>query len=381
MIRWNAMSAGGKIIAESYKIYWGTDAAATNGTPIIVQANHNSYLQSITNGAYYYKISALVGTTESSPSPVVGPITIGAGVGLNTVSGTVTIPVTPTGPLYVGVTSGNGIYYFTRIASPTTSQAYSFSGVPNGTYRAFALLDQNNDGLLGIGNPSIDISGALPIVISNNNPTENITLSAANAISRVSTDHGTNGSQSEYHLYFMVVGMMKLPVQVSLASGQNIPVPLDMQMANNSVGEFSCMINLATISPALSDSYRFDVTYSDGTTEQLTAPVTAVLDSFVQSPSISGLRVAPTFGWSAPSSPLAFYRYYIQIIDSTNGNLIWNYPTNTPFGMPSTQTSVSYNADGNASQPALTSGTTYRVYFIVTDANFNRNWYETSYTP
>ena len=380
LILWNNMTANYKIIAESYKIYWGTDTAATNGTPIIVQANHNTYLQSITNGSYYYKISAIVGATESAPSAVVGPVTIGTGAGLNTVSGTVTIPVTPTGPLYVGVYAGNGIYYFTRIASPAISQAYSFSGVPNGTYRTFALLDQNNDGSPGIGDAIYDYVGDLPVVINNNNPTVDITLSATNAISRVATQHWTNGSSSVYNLNFALSGIMKLPVKVSLVSGQNIPIPLDMQKANNSVGGFSFSINIGAVRPALTDSYRFDVTYADETTEQLTAPVTAVLDSFVQN-LLATATTTPTFSWSAPANPPSFYSYYIAVYNGATGNLVWYYPGSTPFGMPSTQTSVLYNIDGTASPSSLTIGTGYAVFVITMDAYLNSAWYGISDTP
>jgi hypothetical protein len=380
-IRWNNMTTNYKIIAESYKIYWGKDADAKNGTPITVQANHNTYLQSIPNGVYYYKISALVGTTESALSAVVGPVTIGAGSGLHTVSGTITIPVTPTGPLYVGV-YGNGKYYFTLIASPAASQTFSVSGIPNGTYSAFAFLDQNNDNLLGIGNMIVDNNGALPILINNNDATVNMVLSAANALSRVATGHWTGGSSSGYVLNFTVSGTRKLPVQVRLAAGQNIPVPVDIQKANNSTGGFSCSINLiGAVSPVLTDSYRFDITYADGNIEQWTVPVTAVLNSFAQISSVTGTAITPTFHWSVSGSPPAFYSYYIEIIDSTNGNLIWYYPTSTPFGMPSTQTSVLYNYDETASQAFLTSGRTYYLYIYLVDANFNSTSYGVSYTP
>ena len=375
IIRWNVMMTNYKVIAESYKIYWGTDNAATNGTPITVQANHDVYMQSITNGVYYYKISALVGTTESAPSAVVGPVTIGAGTGLNTVSGTVTIPVTPTGPLYVGV-AGNGIYYFTKIASPTTSQTYSVSGVPNGTYRSFAILDQNNNGLMGIGKPKFNTIGTLPILINNNNQTEDITISAANAFSYVATDHWTNGSSSGYTLNFEVFDMMKLPVQVSLFSGQNISVPMDMQRGT-SINEFFYSHSIHGVRPALTDSYGFDIIYVDGTTEQLTADVITVLDSFVQNPSVeaSPSNVQPTFSWSAPASPPAFYSYNIAVNDSTTGNLIWNYT------LPSTQTTVQYNTNGTASQASLTSGITYYCDFYLVDTNNNRTKYIITYTP
>ncbi len=382
LIRWNHMRANNKNINDGYKIYWGTDPAATNGTPIYVQESHNTYLQSLPNGSYYYKITAFAGGNESFPSAVVGPVIIGPGTGLNTVSGTVTVPVsyTTTYPLYVGLYAGNGIYYFTRIASPTASQAYSFSGVPNGTYRAFAFIDWINDGSPGIGDLVFDDIGALPVVINNNNPTVDIILSDDSYRSYVATQHWMNGSSSGYILNFAVSGIMGLPIRANIISGQNIPVPLDMQRANNSVGTYYCPVNIGAVRPALTDSYRFDANTSSGSMGQMTAPVTAVLDSFAQN-LLATDTDTPTFSWSAPASPPAFYSYYIAIYDSTTGNLIWYYPTSTPFGMPSTQTSVLYNVDGTASQASLTIGTKYDVYVIVKDANFNTAWYGISDTP
>jgi hypothetical protein len=379
LILWNHMRANNKNINGGYKIYWGTDPAATNGTPIYVQESNNSYLQSIPNGTYYYKITA--GSTESAPSAVVGPVTIGAGTGLNTVSGKVTIPFTTTKPLYVGLWAGNGIYYFTRIASPTTSQTYSFSGVPNGTYKAFAFLDTNTDNSLGFGDERFDDIGTLPVVINNNNPTVDMTLSGANYRSYVTTEHWMNGSSAGYILNFAVNGMRRLPVKANIAFGHNIPVPLDIQRENNSVDAYYCPVNIGTVRPALADSYRFYINSYDTTVEQMTAPVTAVLDSFVQNLIATDTTTIPTFSWSAPASPPSYYSYYIAVYDTTTGKLVWYYPSNTPFGMPSTQTSVLYNVDGRASQSSLAIGTKYDVYVITMDAYLNSAWYGISDTP
>jgi hypothetical protein len=366
LIHWSGMTSGYKIIADSYKIYWGTDSAATNQTPITVAANHDMYMQTVVNGTYYYKISALVGSTESAASAVAGPVTIGAVTGLNTVSGTVTSPVTPAGPLYVGLDAGYGIYYFTKIQSPAASQTYSFAGVPNGTYRAFAFIDQNNTNSLDSGDLIYDYVGSLPVVINNNNPTVDLTLSNADSRGIVYTEHWTNGSTSIYRLNFAVTGITDLPAKAQIASGQNISVPTDMQKSNNSVGGFFCQINLGAVRPALTDAYRFDVNYYSGAAGQTTEPVTAVLDSFVQN--IYGdATTTPTYSWTAPASPPSFFTYYIEVYDSTTGNLIWYYPSATPFGMPSTQTSVLYNVDGTASQTALTIGTPYDVFVTVVD--------------
>ncbi|MGD0169988.1 MAG: hypothetical protein ABSE54_09730, partial [Smithella sp.] len=315
----------------------------------------------------------------SAASAVIGPVTISAGTGVTTVSGTVKSPVTPSGPLYVGLYAGNGIYYITKIASPGAAQEYSIVGVPNGIYRAFAFLDQNNNGSPDSGDAMFDTSGALPVV-TNSDTLVNITLSSAGSRGNVATEHWINGSSSGYILNFAAGGMMNLPAGANIASGQNIPVPLDMQKENFSAGGFSCPVNLGTVRPSLTDSYMFDVSYYAGAAEQMTAPVTAVLDSFAQNPAADATNI-PTFSWSAPASPPAFYSYYIAVYDTTTGNLVWYYPGNTSFGMPSTQTSIQYNVDGTASQSTLTIGTKYDVYVIVMDAYLNSAWYGFSDTP
>ena len=73
-------------------------------------------------------------------------VTLAPGSGGNTVSGTVTFPGSATGhTLYVGVYGNNGIYS-QAITSPMSPQAYSFAGVPSGTYQNFAIIDMNDDG-------------------------------------------------------------------------------------------------------------------------------------------------------------------------------------------------------------------------------------------
>src|SRR5207253_1415758 len=103
-----ASDVNGEEIATSYKVYMGTDVNAMNGTPVVFASqghNNNVFvLSGLTNGPTYFKVSALnVPGGESLASSVVGPITIGATTGANTVSGAVTFPGTATGPLYVGV--------------------------------------------------------------------------------------------------------------------------------------------------------------------------------------------------------------------------------------------------------------------------------------
>ncbi len=387
VIIWNASyDVHNKEIATAYKIYWGTDANASNKTPITVPANgQQAYVQSsgLTNGVnFYYKISALVGATESAPSSVVGPITIGAGTGANTVSGTVTIPVATTGPLYVGVYSNsNGHVYFTKIAAPSSSQPYSVSGVPNGTYGAFAFVDMNNDGQPDIGDLTAGLNGdpSIMITVNNSNVIQNMAVSNANAVPEARTYHWTDGTNQGYGLNFDVYGIVKLPVKVALTSGPNVPVPIDMQRDDDNPGRFFTWVDTGAVRPSVGDTYGFSVTYSDNaTTQTMPAAVTVVLDSFAQNLTVTPTpsNIIPTFSWSAPTSPPATYTYDISVSQNFGGQ-VWSYDGD----IPSSQTSIQYNEDGSASQRSLTSGTQYNWQVTVRDANGNKATYSTTYTP
>ena len=104
-------------------------------------SNNVFVLSGLTNSSgYYFKVTGLNANGEStSPTPtVVGPVTIGATSGANTLSGSVTFTgITPPAraALYVGVFSNTSGVYFQRIVNPVSPLAYSVAGIPVGTYQ------------------------------------------------------------------------------------------------------------------------------------------------------------------------------------------------------------------------------------------------------
>jgi hypothetical protein len=359
----------------AYKIYWGTDVNATTGTPIVVGARGDDvhYFQSgLTDGdVLYYKIASCVDdllctSGAGTASAVVGPVTIGATTGTNTVSGTVTFPGTATGPLMVVVYDDiTSTFRFTRIPTPVSSpQAYSIAGVPSGSYGAYVALDMDNNGVASIGDLTYDLNS--PFTVSANT-TQNFTLSSASGSAHVSTHHSSNGTES-YGLQLEADNGTKHIVSVALVSGLNVAVPFDIGRYQ---GEFDKFVDLSSTRPTAGDAYVFKVTFSDGTTETLTGSVSAVLDAFAtnlvalkdgtggSSPTI------PLFTWAAPTSPPAFYTYGVSL-QGTDGTF-WYMDTN----LPSTTFSTLYDSDGNASGP-LTATNTYTWQVSVEDANFNR---------
>ncbi len=368
-------------IATSYKIYWGTDTAASNGGTITVAARDDAhYLQAgLTNGAMYYKITALVDATESTASTVVA-VTIGATTGANTVSGTVTFPGTATGPMVVGVYSDTIGIYFTTIASPVSPQSYSVAGVTDGSYDVFAVIDMNSNGVFGSGD--IGSTEDNPVTVSGNtNTTKNLTLSSASASAKVTTDHQFDGTNHNYQVQSEVEDGVKRAVAVTLVSGLNVAVPSDMGK------EWNFQMNqwLGATSPTVGDSYVFKVTYSDATTETLSGSVTAVLGTTAMAQNLAAVTdgtggssaSVPLFTWAAPASPPATYTYRVNLYGNDAN---WWYPQDN--GLPSTTTplQVLYNADGRASKASLTQGTTYTWQVKVQDAARNSATRQATYS-
>jgi uncharacterized repeat protein (TIGR01451 family) len=375
-------------IATSYKVYTGTDVNASTGPVFTFPAsgdNQDVYILSgLTNGTNYFALSAVVNGVEAK-STVTGPVTIGATTGANTVSGTVTFTGTPTGPLYVGVFSGQLGVYSVRIPTPTTSPvSYSVSGVPVGSYQAFAIIDNNNDGSIDFPDfTNFGPNGPPPVTVVSGTTTNNLTTNApANLTLIVDTHHNQfNGSQDSYFISFGDQWGLKRPVGMQLTSGSHVTVPWDLPFdANNGV---QSLLFAPGAQPHAGDAYTVHTTFSDGTVQDIQGTVTAVLNSFPQnlvaSTTAPGSVTVPNLTWNAPASPPAFYTYEVDLFGPNTG---WSYSgPKDSGGIPSTQTSVLYNVDGKA-QPngPLAAGQQYTWFVTVRDANQNTAQEATTYT-
>ena len=385
LVEWSApQDSSGNTLAQYYNIYYSTDSGVdpTTGIKNTVQANTSDFISGLTDGTtYYFVITAVLGGVESDPSDPAS-ITAGTVTGSNTISGQVFFSVTPTGPLYVGVSGQSGTF-FQRIDKPVSPQSYSITGVPMGTYTTFTLLDMNNDGAIDIGDlnksDSAPNGGNTTIDVNGDMTGANRMLFVSNVLARVITIHFNSDSSPGTDLYsleYEIRGNLKLPVNITLTSGKNVPVPADLGGNYN----YYHLIQTVDAKPAVGDSYKLAITYSDGTSENLSLPLTAELDSFAQNLTISGADPStPTFNWSAPASPPLAYTYFIQVGESGIGQE-WTYPQ-SGSGMPPTQTSVVYNTDGRASLTTLQRGTKYDWIIYVMDSSGNQAIYATTYTP
>lgn len=403
------VDSNGNEIATSYKLTWGTTSAATGSGSHIFKAqgtNQNVFLlgdpnainadgttvasTALANGtAYYFSITPYVGATAGTAYVTPAASMIGAVSGGNTVSGAVSYTGTATGPMYIAVhTEGGGgsfSAYGQVIASPSSGGSYSVTGVPAGTWYVAAIIDQNHDGEIDAG----DISNAngkngAPIVLSGStgSSTQNLTLPSANATVAIGTDHQSTGTPPDnYNVNQFVNDGVKHVVAVTMFSGPNVAVPLDMGDGQGN-GNFSNYEYIGTAVPSTSDVYQFLVKYSDGNSEILSGSPTGVLSSFATGLTVTPPtgNLTPTFSWTAPTGAgvPASYLYSVNVYPQSGGGG-WYYPSNSN-GVPSSQTSVVYNVDSTG--PSLVLGTTYTLQVSVKDANsYNSASATTTFTP
>jgi hypothetical protein len=150
--------------------------------------------------------------------------------------------------------------------------------------------------------------------------------------------------------------------------------------------QFQYGTTLGSNTPTTGDTYTFQLTYTDGTTEQVTGSVTGVNTAYPTSlmpQQTLGVGTTPTFSWNYPSSP-ASYTYQFRLWNS-NGTSIWQVPGSssnssgfTSAQVPSTSggTGITWGTDplGGSNTPSvasLTSGTTYYWSLEAIDANGN----------
>jgi hypothetical protein len=385
-------------LATSYTVQWSTDSSfgTVAGSKTFKATGDDKDVWILTpltsNQLYYFRAQGATATSTSSWSSVVSA-TVAAPTSGNTVSGTVTFTGTPTGPLAVGFMDQTAmIMYATAIANPVSPQAYSVK-VPTGTnYFFFGIIDQNNDGLIDAGDITNVNDNSSSVVAISADATKNLTLPSAGATAVVTTQHwqqtGSNTSAG-YTLNFETRAENKLPVTATIVSGPNVNYPLDLGACTGcGTPQFYTNIPINAVRPTTSDAYGVLVTYSDGTSETLTATVSAVLDAFPANLAPitgSSTSTTPTFSWTDPSSASSYV--YVFSINDSNGNEVWQIPSShsNSYGLPYTTTSISWPTDPtdstNTPSSSLNTSTTYNWQVQAIDSNGNSAMTQVSYKP
>jgi hypothetical protein len=378
----NYESDSGLPIADKYVVSWNSSESDSGASTQEVDSGKDSYMFFHTGGGtnLYYKVTAYVGATTASTGWV--PVTTRTG-GV-TVSGTVSLSgVSTSKPLIVvlhqEVDGQYPLFYSAIIPTPSTSGAnsYSISNVPAGTYSFHAILDVNQDGVHGPGDldyqPSIYASEEI-VVGSSNTTGISPTITQRNAYATIQTNNWTSdGISTNKNLGFSVESQARQPVNVYVSGPglqDNTPIGL------NDRQEFRIWPGLSGVTPATGNQYTYTVHYSDSTSDTFPVTVGTFLTSFAGNLSPAGTvpytNGIPTFSWSAPASPPSPYHYHLWL---SGADAYWNTDD-----LPSTQTSILYNADEEASKTSLTAGVPYYWTIVVLDRFGNQAAYQTSFT-
>lgn len=443
--------------ATSYVMGWSTSSALTGGclttsgtktfpangdsSDIWILNNAVTGSSTFTDGTtYYFQVKAqnskgagsCVVYGGSSPTG----ITVGTQPAPNTITGNVTIPsgitcptntsqaICSNGQLYVGFYSQTNGVYAAHIQSPVVGSSNAFTlNVPSGNWQMFAILDQNNNGSIDVGDvTNVNVQNGPPAVTISSSGTQNVSLPGTNAITVVATQYsnstfwtGTSASTSiGYTLTFAVAQSNKLPVAVTL-NGSSLYSIGSIDFGNYCQGcgsaRFQYDLSLfsgptsAVIVPHAGDSYSFTVTYSDGSTNlALPASVTGwngggtvvgASDTPTNlGPTGSGTNTTPTFTWIDGANAIGNgfdYSFYINQNSGScpgSGCTIWQIPGNNSKsnGFSSSTTSLTWGVDptdgtNTPSVGSLTGGDNYEWSIQVTDSNNNQATTQTYYIP
>jgi hypothetical protein len=419
-------NSSGVEAVTSYQVQWSTDSTfasgannytfAANGSRGVWLLNNGltGFSGTLANGGiYYFRSRGTLAGNNTAWSGTSEPITVGPPPSnpgsTRNVNGSVDLPSNITGPLYVGYyNQGTGAIYANRIASPSSSpQSLLYNvNLPDGNnYVFFAIVDQNNNGLIDTGDIT-NLTGAYsaPVVISGDTSYTPYTLAVNNSTAAVttqmtqSTDISGTSTTTSYGVSLQLLAGVKLPVATELSgpSYTYLVAPVDFS-ACTSCGsvQFDYQPGIASAVPTISDNFPLQVTYSDGTTDTAVyAQVTGVgaTDSSSNTVAASGLQLSgtsttPNFGWDDPSNP-GNYRYSFSLSDST-GTVLWQIPaSNAPMStFDSSITQISWGSDptgntGNTPKnPSLTSGAAYTWSITVVDGNGNSSKTQVSFKP
>jgi hypothetical protein len=403
----NAVNSSGSFTSVAGSANFPAQGANGNNIWILNSANYANLNPS---GTYYFQAQGVAGNSTSGWSSVAGPVTLTnpSGTNWNSISGKVTWNGTATGPLYVGFYDPNsGKIYADQVGTsanpPTSSAPYSVE-LPSGNYGFFAIVDNNNDGVVDAGDFNNISNGNGPPLVSldSGSGPQNLTLQTSNSIATVTTQYyhtiqPLTFNSDGYNLQFNVVGAVKQPVYVQLLSGPNVISPVDMEFCSSNCShvEFQLANNITPDVPTLTDIYSFFVKYSDGKSETITASPTpwnggnsAVgPDDLVTliSPLGNDASDTPTFNWTYPSSDNGTYSYQFWVCCADNGT-IWSIPegsdnvgqstTSNGFTSSLVTPPFAWGSDptnpGNAPSPsALSSGTPYTWAVVTMDSAGN----------
>jgi hypothetical protein len=383
---------------DHVSVYWTQTTASTcptatsqYGAPQTFPAPQQNngpavFLNGLTHGAMYcFMVAGVAGSLEGPASAPLGPVAVTAPTGGSTVSGTVSFPgLVPSGPLYVAVVqqSATGIpthLSFVDIASPSSPQAFTVPGVPDGIYGLYAFIDMNHAGAMVpgvVGNTSMEYPPQVT-VSGGNVSSAMLTLPAGSATASALTRHQVGkeadaGVGDLYGLQLSLGSNLRIPVTATLSGGPHLTSLLDVGLSPNGDpgSQFNTTVFLGPASPSVGDTYVFQVTYSDATAAVVSASVSGVIGGvatlLTPPPGGAADSGTPTFSWETPGGLSSSDSQEILIQPVTGDNTIWEVQA-----LPVSKTSIAYNSDGSASLSSLASMSLYTWSIQISDVNGN----------
>jgi uncharacterized protein (DUF2141 family) len=382
-------------IAESYDVQYSTDPKFETGVTTIAnvasQDDGHLLVTGLPNGSvYYFRVRAKL-VTYSDYAAAPASVTIGDPAGGHTVSGTVNFSTAgATGNLVVVLYNNEqGANYWAKLTQAgETTQNYTISGVPNGSYNVFAFLDRNANNVKDGGDITL-VNEPLVQVADSNIEVSPVTLSVTNAQAEVTVDQSRVIDQwgdvgfFDYGLNFSVNDQLKTVANVALVAPDSQTKDLGARVGGDS--DLHIWTQLFD-RPVAGEIYTFNVSYTDGTSDDFLVEVPDPIDSFPTLTSIDMIPLnggQPMFTWSIPQGS-QITRVNVEIEDS-NFNRIWRkediYPS---LG------SIQYNNDGLASLPLLEElpppppgepQEYFTLYLAFSDSNGNRGVLTADFNP
>lgn len=375
-VKWvGQRDTNGYPVAERYTVQWSDIQTAITGQSAEVRSGfEDNFLHRGGGSALYYRVIPHVGTS-SFPSEWVRVVPPTATQG--SIAGTVSFTGSGTGTLFVYAVNENANPPAIRVAAytnPVSPASYTLVSVPPGSYNVIAFLDRNNNGSFDVGDAGmVDTNDYSPrvAVAAAQVTAPTITLDTGSAATILTTGHGRSDTAEWFNLVFTAQSMRKQLVGVTLRGPQlSQDVTLALQEGER-FGQFHTRIPM--LRQIAGQTYTAILAFSDGTTETVSEPVTAVLEAFATPTAPVGnivFNARPAFTWSPPSPAPGNYLYSLWLTNATTGASVW-----TVWGLPSNTTSLTYGG------PDLVNGTRYRWILNVTDSNGNMTAREVDFTP
>ncbi|GFO67713.1 hypothetical protein GMLC_12920 [Geomonas limicola] len=375
-------------IADSYNIYWSTDANPGPGNTVgggellnITTREPKIVVYNLTNGStLYFAVSAVNGagsaTSQVSDAVVINPT---PGPGASTVQlsvDTSSIAKTSQSALLVVLSDeAHKQLYPNYLKNPADLQSVQIAGVPAGTYKIYAILDLDGSGNLdapaNVSNISENdrLQRGIPIMVDGvsaavNGPTLKLARRGAGVAVRTGhsrqNGYNTAGLVDNYNLSFRASQADRALANVTLNGGPQVNGPIDLALSPNhgNSGDYELQLPVQA-RPQVGDSYQLTLSYLDGSVEQRSAAVTGIMDAFTTPlfpvNQTGPDSVAPLFAWNNPGNLAGFLTSsvysngfnaeFLQMYSLTAPSQGISYPT----GMSSQWSQNLQDLDGNSS--------------------------------